>query len=141
MKIKISIIGIGSIGSNHLRVLSEMKDIKIDYIFDSNINKVKKLSKIYKVNFTKNLEDIKKSSNAVIIATPTKTHHKYIKYFSNLKIFVEKPMVTNVKEALEVKKILKKSQLQCGFIERFNAVTPIIKKIIKSKKVISIDFR
>jgi len=141
LKIKISIIGIGTIGSNHLRVLSEMKDVKIDYIFDKNVNRVKKLSKIYKINFTKNLEDIKKSSVAVIIATPTNTHFEYIKYFSDLKIFVEKPMVTNVKQALKVKKILKKNQLQCGFIERFNAVTPIIKKIIKSKKVISIDFK
>ena len=32
-------------GQNHLRVLSEIQDFKIDYLFDKNIKKAKNLSK------------------------------------------------------------------------------------------------
>ena len=32
--IKISVVGLGFMGQNHLRVLSEIKNIEIDYLFD-----------------------------------------------------------------------------------------------------------
>ncbi len=141
--INISIIGLGFMGQNHLRVLSEIQNIKIDYLFDKNIKKAKDLSKKYNIKYTNNLNNVKNSSDAIIIATPTKDHIKYLNFFSksNLKIFVEKPIVSNFKELIKIKKNLKNKILQCGFIERYNSVTPVLKKFFKKSKVISVDFK
>lgn len=136
---KISIIGLGAMGENHLRVLSEMKKAQIDYIYDKDQKKLNFFSKKYNVKKATNINQIKENSEAVIVATPTSTHFKYIKYFNNKKIFVEKPLVSNYKSSLKVKKIIK-SFLQCGFIERFNSITPVIKKIVKSNDIISMNF-
>ena len=130
-------------GQNHLRVLSEIGNFKIDYLFDKNKNKAKKLSKQYNVKFSNNLLEISKSSDAVILSTPTKDHLNYLKFFakSKLKIFVEKPIVSNFNQLLKIKKILKNKTLQCGFIERFNSVTPVLKKFFNKSKVVSVEFK
>lgn len=130
-------------GQNHLRVLSEIQDFKIEYLFDKNIKKAKDLSKKYNTKYTNNLSKVKNSSDAIIISTPTKDHIKYLNFFfkSNLKIFVEKPIVSNFKELIKIKKNLKNTTLQCGFIERYNSVTPVLKKFFRKNKVISVDFK
>ena len=143
MKLSVSILGIGSMGLNHLRILSEMKNIRINYIYDQNITKLKEYANFYKVKFTKNLNEIRKSSDCVIIATTTTSHYKFIKYFlkkSQIKIFVEKPLVTNLKQAMSLKKIINTKNIQCGFIERYNEATSVLKKIISEKDAISLDF-
>ena len=57
--INISIVGLGFMGQNHLRVLSEVQYFKVDYLFDKNIKKAKELSKQYNTKYTKNLNIIK----------------------------------------------------------------------------------
>ena len=130
-------------GQNHLRVLSEIRNVKIDYLYDKNASRLKKLAKIYGAKICKNLNEIKSSSDGVIISTPSKDHFTYLKYFSQtkLKMFVEKPIVSNYSHLLKIRKLLKNKILQCGFIERYNSVTPLLKKIINKSKVISIEFR
>lgn len=141
--INISILGLGFMGQNHLRVLSETQAFKIDYLFDKNLEKAKKLSRQYKVKYTNNLNDILSSSDAVVIATPTKDHIKYLNFFTknNLKIFIEKPIVSNYKQLKKIKKNLKNKVIQCGFIERYNSVTPVLKKFFNRNKVISVEFK
>jgi predicted dehydrogenase len=140
--INISIIGLGLMGQNHLRVISEFKDVKINYLYDKNLKKIKKLSKKYNLKYTSNLKDILKSSNAVIIASPTKTHYFYINYFlkTNINLFIEKPIVSNLKQALDLKKKIKNKKLQCGFIERFNSVYLELSKFFKKNNVINVNF-
>ena len=141
--IKISIVGLGFMGQNHLRVLSEIADFKIDYLFDKNKNKAKKLAKQFNVKYSDSLAEISKSSDAVILSTPTKDHLSYLKFFAKtkLKIFVEKPIVSNFNQLLKIKKLLQNKILQCGFIERFNSVTPVLKKFFNKSKVISVEFK
>lgn len=140
--INISIIGLGSMGQNHLRVISELKNTRINFLHDKNIKKVKKLSKKFNLDYTTNLNDIVKYSDAVIIASPTKTHYFYINFFSKTKInlFVEKPVVSHFEKALDLKKQLKNKKIQCGFIERFNTVSIELKKFFKKKNVINVNF-
>ena len=141
--IRISIVGLGFMGQNHLRVLSEIKNVKIDYIFDKNKNKAKQLSKLYNVNCCENIKQIPSSSDAVIISTPTNNHFNYLKFFAKtkLKIFVEKPIVSNFNQLLKIKKILQNKILQCGFIERYNSVTPVLKKFFNKGKVVTVEFK
>ncbi len=141
--INISIVGLGFMGQNHLRVLSEIQNFKVDYLFDKNIKKAKELSNQYNTKHALNLNQIKNSSDAVVISTPTKDHFKYLNFFSKtkLKIFVEKPIVSNLNQLTQIKKNLKNKTIQCGFIERYNSVTPVLKKFFKKGKVVSVEFK
>ena len=130
----VSIIGLGVMGQNHLRVLSQLKGINIDYIYDLNISRIKKLSKIYNVKWTKNIKEIKKNSEHIIISSPTVSHFNYIKIFKDKNIFCRKTFNRQSRASGKIKKILNK-QLQCGFIERFNSAIPILKDFSKKIKL------
>ena len=54
--IKITIIGVGQMGYNHLRVLSNLKGIYINSIYDKDINRIRKISKKFKVKYSKDLK-------------------------------------------------------------------------------------
>ena len=56
--LKITIIGVGQMGYNHLRVLSNLKGVYVNNIYDKNTNRLKKVAKKYKVNYS---TDIRKS--------------------------------------------------------------------------------
>ena len=56
MPISVSILGLGKMGENHLRVLSLMKDVEIKFIYDNSKKRLNELSKIYNVNPTQSLE-------------------------------------------------------------------------------------
>ena len=44
MTVKVSILGLGNMGRNHLRVLSMLKGVDIAYIFDLNLQTLQALS-------------------------------------------------------------------------------------------------
>lgn len=141
---KITIIGIGQMGYNHLRVLSNLKGIYINYIFDKNTHRLKKVAKKFKVNYTTSIKESLIGSDAAIICTPTSTHlHNFLIASKHLKnIFIEKPVTGEINQINKILRVSKKNKInvQCGFIERFNSVTPILKNLIKKQKIMSMDF-
>lgn len=144
MTAKVSILGLGKMGLNHLRTLSLLKEVKIQYIFDSNEDVLKQLSLQYDVPYTTDLDRAIEGCDAVYIVTPTVTHFNYFQKCSPKvkNIFIEKPLTASYKEALELEKIAKKNNnfIQCGFVERFNPAFICLEKILEAHKVINIDF-
>lgn len=137
--INLSIIGLGAMGQNHLRVVSKLKEVNVKYIVDKDLKKIKALANRYKVNFTTNLKKAIDCSDAVIIATPTQSHFSlFQKCATKIKnIFIEKPISITVSQIKEISKIVKKNNinLQCGFIERYGPAISVVKKIINNKFV------
>src|SRR5438105_2531043 len=126
MTIKMALLGLGHMGRNHLRILSMLRSVEICNIFDVDKASLKKLSKEYSVPYTLNIEEALTGVDAVVIATPTSTHHEYFKLcVGRIKnIFIEKPLAASYEQALEMKSLAEKYGVfvQCGFIERFNPV-------------------
>ena len=102
--IKISVVGLGQMGKNHLNNLLNIKNINLVNIYDKI--KKKRLEKKYNTKFADNINNVINNSDAIIIASPTKTHFKYFLTCSKKvkNIFIEKPLVI---ESIELKKILK----------------------------------
>lgn len=142
---KIGLLGIGVMGQNHLRNLSMLKQVEIAFIYDLDKQACDKISKIYNVPVSNNLESDLKGLDGIIIATPTFTHFDYItlvsKYVKN--IFVEKPLTSTLETSKEVAKLAKELNLkiQVGFIERYNPAVVALQNVISnSKNTIAIDF-
>ena len=135
--IKVGLIGLGTMGSTHLRVLSILKNIKIDFVFDKDIRNMKHYAKIYNCSYAKKLNKDLNNVDALIIASPTNTHYEYLKKsIGKIKnIFVEKPLSNDLSESQNILRLTKKfkTNLQVGMIERFNPAFKTIKNIIKNE--------
>ena len=140
--IKISVVGLGQMGVNHLNNLLNIKNINLINIYDKI--KRKELANKYNTKFSENIKEVINNSDAIIIATPTTNHFKYFLECSKKikNIFIEKPLVTDIKQFKKILQITKKKKinLKVGYIERYNPTIQLIKKILKKNKILNLDF-
>jgi predicted dehydrogenase len=140
--IKISVVGLGQMGVNHLNNLLNIKNINLINIYDKI--KRKELENKYNTKFSENIIEVINNSDSIIIATPTTTHFKYFLECSKKikNIFIEKPLVTDIKQFKKILQITKKKKinLKVGYIERYNPTIQLIKKILKKNKILNLDF-
>jgi len=125
-KVNLAIIGIGHLGSRHLKVYDALKDkVNLVGICDVKRARTQKLADHYKVPVLKDYKELAGKVDAVNICTPTTTHHEIAKFFLEHKThtFVEKPITLNVKQADDLIATAEKNnlKLQVGHVERFNA--------------------
>ncbi len=134
MSVKIGIIGCGKIGERHLRAYKKMKDVEL-IISDVNESLGREIARKYRIIYVSEPEHIMKEDiDAVDICVPTK-HHKEIidmalehgKHF-----FCEKPLVTTLKEAMEVKNKVKKVGIiaMVGYLYRFHPAFEFVKNVL-----------
>jgi predicted dehydrogenase len=129
-------------GVNHLNNLANIKNINLISIYDKI--KRKDLENKYNSKFSENIKKVINNTDAIIIATPTTTHFKYFLECSKKikNIFIEKPLVTDIKQFKKILQITKKKKinLKVGYIERYNPTIQLIKKILKKNKILNLDF-
>ena len=77
-KIKIAVVGIGLMGSQHLKALSVSKKAKLHSIVDVNKNSIIHAKK-FKVPFYRSSTELLSNNkpDAVIVATPNQFHEKH----------------------------------------------------------------
>lgn len=137
-KINTAIIGIGHLGSRHLKVIHEQLTDKVNLIgiCDVKRERTEKLSEHYKVNFFDSYQDLLGKIEAVNICTPTLTHFEIAKFFleHGIPTFVEKPITLTIEEAGELIQIARKKnlKLQVGHVERFNSAFQAIQPIAQN---------
>ena len=109
--IKISVVGLGQMGVNHLNNLLNIKNINLISIYDKI--KRKDLENKYNSKFSENIKKVINNTDAIIIATPTTTHFKYFLECSKKikNIFIEKPLVTDIKQFKKILQITKKKKI------------------------------
>ncbi|MBN1870566.1 MAG: Gfo/Idh/MocA family oxidoreductase [Candidatus Omnitrophica bacterium] len=131
-KIKIGVIGIGHLGSRHLKTYSELQE-KVDIlgICDLQAERAEKLARYHNVEFTTDYRELAGKVDAVNICTPTESHFEIAKFFleNNVHAFIEKPISTTLKQADALIALARKNDLkiQVGHIERFNSAFESIK--------------
>ncbi len=125
-KIKTAIVGIGHLGSIHLKIYNELKN-KVDLVAvcDIKTERTKRLASHYKVPFLNDYKKLVGQIQAVNICVPTESHFEVAKFFlqNKIHVFVEKPITSTVKEADGLIKLAEKNnlKLQVGHVERFNS--------------------
>jgi len=131
-KVKIAIVGIGHLGSKHLKVLSELSDkVEIVGICDIKEERTQRLAGHYNIPFVQDPASLVGRIDAVNICVPTESHHAVAKFFLAHRIhtFIEKPMTTTLAQAEELIQLAQKHsvKIQVGHVERFNAAFQSIK--------------
>lgn len=143
--VRVGLIGLGNMGRNHLRVLSMLNSISLEFVYDLDPAAARAAAAAYGARVSEDLDSVLSGVDAVVICTPTVTHADYIRKASQFvrHIFVEKPVADTVARAQEVQQLVEQAgiRLQVGFIERFNPAVQGLRKILgRSPQVLSIDF-
>lgn len=131
---RVGVIGVGVMGTQHARIYSQLKDVELIGVADIK-ESAKKIAKKHGCEYFKNYKELLKKTEAVSICVPTSLHKKICLNalrFNN-HILVEKPITDNIPDALQIIKIAKERNLilMVGHVERFNPVVREIKRRIK----------
>jgi predicted dehydrogenase len=137
--LRIGIIGLGYWGPNLLRNFDGLADAKVTAYCDINEKRLDHIRSRYPGPFTTNQpEDIldPRFVDAVVIATPTKTHYSLAKIAleRGLHTFVEKPLATSSVECLDLINSANKKSLVLlvGHVLLYNAAVIKLKELVQS---------
>jgi len=140
-RLNMALIGAGTWGKNHARVLSQLGNTKLNVICDLNEATAKTISSQYHVEYTTNVDEAltRHDIDAVCICTPPSIHEPVaIKAIEAGKhVFVEKPMTTQAVTASMLLNETKRHgvRLMPGHIERFNPAVSTLKALIDEGKL------
>lgn len=139
-KLKIGLIGAGSISNMHLQSYKNNSDVDIYAICDHNNQRAHEKAAAYQAktvytDYKELLADRK--VDAVSICTWNNTHASIAIEALNAgkHVLVEKPLCKTVKEAMAVAEAVENNPeqvLQVGFVRRFGTNTQVLKKFIES---------
>ena len=143
-KVKVGVIGVGSMGKNHVRSYAALKHVcELVGIYDIDQEQSKEMAKSYGVKSFSSIKELLEEVDAVNIATPTTTHYdialQAIK--AGKHILIEKPITNKIDEANEILEKAKKKKLivQVGHIERFNPAIKALPDMLREEEIVAID--
>lgn len=134
--LNVAVIGIGSMGKNHARVYTDLDNIKLVAVSDTNKTLLTSISKKYNVTGYDDYKKMlgKEKLDLLSIAVPTEFHKQVALEVidKGINVLLEKPIAKTLDEAKEIikKANQKKIKLMIGHIERFNPAIIELKKRI-----------
>ena len=132
--LQVGVIGLGFMGSNHLRVYSEMEGVNLIAVADRDEETVRRAVRGRTVrpytDYRRMLES--ERLDAVSIVVPTKLHREVAlaAIASGVGVLIEKPIGSNVEEGLQIEEAARTSGITVavGHIERFNPAVGKLKQ-------------
>lgn len=123
MSLRVALVGCGSMGLNHARVIATGPRTTLSTIVDPDERVGRAVAERYGALWAPDLDGLGEV-DAAVIAAPTEYHHGLAVPVieAGLPLLVEKPVCPSVAETEEVIAASEKAgtPLQCGLLERFN---------------------
>ncbi len=139
-KIRVGVVGVGSIGRNHARVYSEIQNASLAAVWDTNPAAAREAAARHKCRAVESLDEFVKLVDAASVATPTPTHHDIGMRLmeAGVDVLIEKPITESAEDAhrLVEGSIRLGRILQVGHIERFNPVLHVLEERIGTPRFI-----
>lgn len=141
-KIKVGVIGVGSLGQHHARIFSQMSSCELAGIYDVSIERAMEVARLFKTQAFTSLDELISRMDAASIVVPTDKHYEVFKKLAekNIHMLVEKPIAVTSAEAEEMVNVAQKKNiiLQVGHIERFNPVMNFLESRLTEPKFIEV---
>lgn len=136
-KLKIAVIGVGDMGTRHIGNLSAYfkDDVEVTGILCSSPQSSKNKAFQLKLPYFNSIDEITKDViDGAIIATPAHKHTLIARQLLNRGIpcLIEKPITTNVREALDLIQLAQKNHtfILPGYLEHYNPAYQALKRAI-----------
>lgn len=141
--IRIGVAGIGSMGTNHCKVLQMVGSADFVGIFDIDKGKGQAAADLYHVRVFPSYREMLRQVDAVIIAVPTTFHYPYLMEAiqEGKHVLVEKPLSGTAAEAKDIAKCAETAKMiiQVGHIERFNPAIQRVAQIAVPQQIRRIE--
>ncbi|MFG1294649.1 Gfo/Idh/MocA family oxidoreductase [Xanthobacter variabilis] len=143
--LRVGVTGIGIMGSNHARVLSELPGAELVAVADPDQAQAERVASFLgckAVDSHKALLDL--GLDAVIVAAPTHLHHPVALDVigAGCAVLVEKPIASTAEEGREIVEAAREKgvTLMVGHVERFNPAVRAVKEAIRGEDILSVAF-
>ena len=128
--IRAGVIGTGSLGRNHARILTEIPSVQAAGFVDANDVIAAEIESTLKIQRYDSVAALAKDIDCAVVATPTTTHFEVATELLNAgcDVLVEKPITSTVEEAQRLIDLAaqKNRIVQVGHVERYNpAITAV----------------
>jgi UDP-N-acetylglucosamine 3-dehydrogenase len=142
-KLRIGVVGVGVMGSNHARVLSDMAGVELVGVADPDSNHRNFVADALNCAAFNDVDSLlSRGVDAVIIAAPTHLHRDIaLKCVTRgVHVLVEKPIASTVEEGRDIVTAARHAgvTLMVGHVERFNPAVQSIKRAIQDQDILSI---
>ncbi len=121
---RIGVIGVGSLGYHHARILREVKTAACMGFFEANADRAGTVSRELGIRAYPSIAELLADVDAISVVVPTKAHFDVAKaaLVAGKHVLIEKPMTATLEEADELLSLAKDNGVivQIGHIERFN---------------------
>lgn len=135
-EIRAAVIGAGSFGRNHVRVISAMGDVELAAIVDTDLGRAQELARDHNCAAFGSIDEVRGRMDAAghiesdgridaaIVATPTVTHEAVATHLleAGIDVLVEKPIADSAAAGERLARLAQQHGriLQVGHLERFN---------------------
>jgi predicted dehydrogenase len=142
-KIKIAVLGTGSLGKEHARIYAELAKsgrVELSGVFDVSNEAAEKVAQRHGTRRFRSIAEATDGADAFSVVTPTNTHFQIARDLlcQRKHVLVEKPMTDNAAEAQELVRLAQenKALLQVGHVERFNPVFEYLQRVATDPRFI-----
>jgi predicted dehydrogenase len=136
--VEVAVVGAGGWGKNLVRNYFEIPDVNLRYVCDLNPDILQRVGQQYpEVRTTSSYDDLLRDPalDAVVIATTAPTHYSLSKaaLLAGKDVYVEKPFVLEVEEAVELNMLADKHDrvLMVGHLLEYHPVVNKLKQMIE----------
>jgi len=140
---RVGIIGTGSMGKNHLRVVNNIPELELTCAADINRENLDLACEPYDIKKQTEYKKIVDDVDMVMVATPTESHYPIAKFFleNGKHVLVEKPFTFNIGQADELIDLAKEKGLvlAVGHLERFNPAVEYVKDQVNKPLFIEVQ--
>src|SRR5438045_554177 len=139
-KLRVGVVGVGHIGSNHARLYAEIPSAEFAAVYDVDLVRGNAIGRKFGATPTKSLDEFIGMVDAASVATPTNTHYEIARSLleRGKHVLVEKPITDSTGNASELADLAARNGLilQVGHVERFNPVLSALETHLTNPRLI-----
>lgn len=140
MRLRVAVVGAGSMGMNHLRVLRDLSEREVQLVGVAEAHEPtlrRAIGRFYVAGYTSYREMVEKTHpDLVVVVVPTHLHHEVAAYVIDrgINVLIEKPMTSTIEEATALNELARarRVKIAVGHIERFNPAIMQVKQRLGS---------
>lgn len=142
-KVRVGIIGVGYLGTQHARILSYLENAELKGVADVDFKKALQIGNRHGVPYYERYEEMLDEIDAAIVATPTSEHFSVTMNLlqEGKHVLVEKPITETVEQGEKLVETARAKGLilQVGHLERFNPAVEAVESMISEPRFIEVQ--
>jgi len=135
MALKMAVVGVGSLGQHHARILSSMEGVELVAVADKSPDRAREIAEKYHTSALADHRELE-GLDGVVVASPTVFHLEHASHFlkKGVAVLCEKPMASSPDECDRMLEAGKETgaPLLIGHIEHFNPAVEAARRKISA---------